>query len=323
MESTAARLLHLLSLFTTRPAWNATELAERLGVTTRTVRRDVAALRDLGYPVESDAGRTGGYRLGVGGRLPPLLLTDDEAVAVAIGLRVATVHGLAADGDAPVSALAKLEQVLPPVLRERVLALHGATDLVERWGTPSVDPDALLTLAAGCRRHERVTFVHRPAGGTDAERRVEPYRLVSVQRRWYVVAWDLDRRDWRTFRVDRIRDVVLTGHTFSPVEAPDPADMVVTGIAAYPYDVRAEVVLGVGIDEARRRVPPTSGALEALSDGRTLLHIGGDDCEWIACYLAGFGWPIEVRSPPELAVALRALGEALASVADPTHVPDG
>jgi predicted DNA-binding transcriptional regulator YafY len=318
MESSAARLLHLLSLFTSRPAWNATELAERLDVTTRTVRRDVAQLRELGYPIESDAGRTGGYRLGAGGRLPPLLLTDDEAVAVAIGLRLATGHGVADHDDAAMSALVKLEQVLPPVLRDRVGALNDATDLVARQSAaPVVDPEALLTLAAACRRHERLTFVHHADAGAITDRRVEPYRLVSVQRRWYLVVWDLERRDWRTFRVDRIHDVVATGHTFEPVATPDAASMVVEGIARYPYDVQAEIVLDVPIDVARHDVPPTVGVLEALDDHHTRMFIGADDCEWIARFLAGLECGFEVVSPPELVGALRQLGERLATTAEP------
>jgi predicted DNA-binding transcriptional regulator YafY len=317
MESSAARLLHLLSLFGTRPSWTATELSERLGVTTRTVRRDVAQLRDLGYPVESDAGRAGGYRLGAGGRLPPLLLTDDEAVAVAIGLRVAAGHGIADDDAAAMSALGKLDQVLPPVLRDRVAALHESTDLVGRqsW-SPTVEPEVLLTVAAACRRHERLAFVHQSDAGAVTERRVEPYRLVSVQRRWYLVVWDLERRDWRTFRIDRIRDVVATGHTFEPVEAPDAASMVVEGIARYPYDVQAEVVLDAPIDVARDDVPATVGVLEALDDGRTRLIIGADDCDWIARFLAGLECGFEIVSPPELVVAVRQLGERLAAVSD-------
>lgn len=317
MESSASRLLHLLSLFTARPAWNASELAERLGVTTRTVRRDISALRDLGYPVESDAGRTGGYRLGAGGRLPPLLLTDDEAVAVAIGLRVAAEHGAADDGDATVRAMGKLEQVLPPTLRERVAALHGSTDLVERRGVPAVDPSVLLTLAAGSSRHERVTFTHRADGGEPTSRRVEPYRLVNVLRRWYAVVWDLDRRDWRTFRVDRISDAELTGHTFEPTEPPDATSMVVAGIAAYPYDIQAEVVLHAPIDVARDDVPATVGVLEALDDQRTRLIIGADDCDWLARFLAGLACGFEIVSPPELVTAVRELGKRLAALPDP------
>lgn len=318
MESSAARLLHLLSLFSARPSWTATELSERLGVTSRTVRRDVAQLRDLGYPVESDAGRSGGYRLGAGGRLPPLLLTDDEAVAVAIGLRVATGPGVGDDDAAAMSALGKLDQVLPPVLRDRVAALQESTDLVGRrsW-SPAVAPEVLLTVAAACRRHERLAFVHHADSGAITERRVEPYRLVSVQRRWYLVVWDLERRDWRTFRVDRIRDLVATGHTFEPVEAPDAASMVVEGIARYPYDVQAEVVLDAPIEVARDDVPATVGVLEALPDGRTRIFIGADDCEWIARFLAGLECGFGIVSPPELADAVRRLGERLAATPDP------
>ena len=310
--SAAARLLLLLSLFSTRPQWSATELAERLSVTTRTVRRDITALRDLGYPIESDAGRTGGYRLGAGGRLPPLLLSEDEAVVVAVGLRAAIVRGVSGYDEAAVAALAKLEQVLPPVLREQVSALHHATVVVDRRAGPSVDPDTLLTIARGCRRPELVRFTYTDGEGVTSERRVEPYGLVNAERRWYLVAYDLGRADWRTFRADRMSAVVLSGHVFERRQEPDTEAMVLRAIASYPYDAQAEVVLHMTFDQAQREISRTVGTIEPLDADTTLLRIGADDHGWIARYVASLPCDVDVRSPDELRRELRALGERLA-----------
>jgi predicted DNA-binding transcriptional regulator YafY len=310
MESSAARLLDLLSLLQTRPHWNAPELAERLSITTRTVRRDISRLRELGYPVVAEAGRTGGYELGAGGRLPPLLLTDDESVAVAVGLRAAASGGVAGYEEAAVAAMAKLEQVLPARLRERVLALNAATVLVRSGAGPNVDPEVLLTVAQGCRRAERLRFGYRDGAGNVTERRVEPYGLVSAERRWYLVAFDLDREDWRTFRVDRATELSLTGHRFVRTSEPDAAAMVVEGLALAPYQWQAEVLLHASIAEAETEIPQTIGSVEAV-EGGTLLRFGANELGWLARYIAGLPFQAEVRSPPELRVALRALGREL------------
>ncbi len=232
--SSSSRLLELLSLLQTRPQWKASELAERLGITERTVRRDVTRLRQLGYPVVADAGRAGGYQLGRGGALPPLLLTDDESVAVAVGLRAAASGGVAGYDEAAVAALAKLEQVLPAPVRERVLALNAATILSRPGAGPAIDPDALLTIAQACRRAERIRFGYRDGSGAVTERRVEPHGLVNVERRWYLVARDLDRQDWRTFRLDRMSGAALTGHRFVRTEGPDAGAMVAEALSHAP-----------------------------------------------------------------------------------------
>jgi predicted DNA-binding transcriptional regulator YafY len=318
MESSAGRLLTLLSLLQTRPHWNAVELAQRLAVTTRTVRRDVTRLRDLGYPVLADPGPTGGYQLGAGGALPPLLLSDDEAVVVVLGLRAAATGGVAGFEDSAIAALAKLEQVLPAHLRERVSALTATTVLLRTrtdYG-PAVDPDRLLTLAQGCRALERLRFTYTARDGSSTERRVEPYRLVNVSRRWYLVAHDLDRHDWRTFRVDRIEEPKLTGHRFTRSSEPDAAKMVADGLAVVAYQLQAEVVLHVDIDEARYAISPTVGVLEAV-DGGTLLRIGAQEIDWVARYLAGLPYEFEVRDPPELRTALRDQGRRLQRAARP------
>lgn len=310
MESSAARLLRVLSLLQSRPQWNAVELAERLGITERTVRRDMTRLRELGYPIEADPGRAGGYRLGIGGALPPLLLSDDEAVAVAVGLRAAASAGVIGYEEAAVAALAKLEQVLPVRLREEVLALNAATVLVRPGAGPFVDSEVLLVLAQGCRRSERVRFGYRDATGQSSERRVEPYGLVNVSHRWYLVARDLDRADWRTFRVDRISEPALTGHRFVPTEKPDTAAMVVDGLASAPYDYQAEVVLHATLDEVRAEVAPTVGTLEVVDDG-VLLRLGANELGWIARYLSALPFTFEIRSPRELRSVVRDLARHL------------
>ncbi len=312
MGSPASRLLDLLSLLQARNHWNATELAARVGVTERTVRRDVARLRDLGYPVNAEPGPTGGYQLGAGGSLPPLLLTDDEAVAVALGLRAAASGAVMGSEEAAVAALAKLEQVLPARLRERVLAVNAATVLVGSGGAPQIEAEVLLTLGQGCRRCERVRFDYTDGAGNESGRRVEPYGLVNADRRWYLVAFDLDRADWRTFRLDRMCAPQLTGHRFVRTSEPDTAAMVVEARARTPYPVQAEVLLRADIDAAAKAISSAVGTLQAVSGG-TLLRIGANDVEWIARYLAGLPFDTDVRSPPALRKALRVLGRRLAS----------
>ena len=314
--SSSGRLLELLSLLQSRPRWTAEELAERLRVTPRTVRRDVTRLRELGYPVEADPGPLGGYQLGSGGELPPLLLTDDEAVAVATGLRAAATGNLGGSEDAAVAALAKLEQMLPARLRERVQSLAGTTLLIgnaNRGPNPGVSPDVLLTLAQGCRLPERLRFGYTDRSDNVTARRVEPFRLVSTNRRWYLVAYDLDRQAWRTFRVDRLRDPELTGHRFVRTEEPDAAGMVTEGIAVAGYEWQAEVLLLVEPDVAAESVSPLAGQLEP-TEGGTLLRTGADDLDWIARYLASLPFGFEIIHPPQLRKEVRRLARRLLRV---------
>lgn len=218
MLETSARLLRLLSLLQAHREWSGADLADRLGVTSRTIRRDVDRLRELGYPVNASPGTGGGYQLGAGAELPPLLLDDDEAVAVAVGLRTAAGQGIEGIGETSVRALAKLEQVLPSRLRRRVSALNTFTVPMLRGPQPSaVDPGVLTELANACRDGERLRFEYRDHGGSPTRRNVEPHRLVCTERRWYLVAWDVDRDDWRTFRADRITPTPPHGPRFTPV----------------------------------------------------------------------------------------------------------
>ena len=223
--STSSRLLALLSLLQTPRAWSGSELAERLEVSRRTVRRDVDRLRDLGYPVEGTVGVEGGYRLAAGTQMPPLLLDDEEAVAIALGLRTVATNAVTGIDEASVRALAKLEQVMPPRLRSRFAGMAAATGSLN-WGEPGVDPGILTTIARAIGSDERLRFRYRAADDEETRRDVEPNGLVAVGRRWYLVAWDVDRGDWRTFRVDRIEDPWTTRSRGPRHELPDGLDPV-------------------------------------------------------------------------------------------------
>lgn len=303
------RVLRLLDLLQSRPVWSGTELAERLGVTTRSVRRDVDRLRDLGYPVNAAQGAGGGYQLGAGRRLPPLLLDDDEAVAVAVCLRLAaggTVEGL---GEAAVRTLAELDQVLPGRLRGQVEAIHEATVTLDSTG-PIVDSRTLLTLARAVRETEQVVFDYVGPRG-EGERRVEPYRLVSTGRRWYLMAFDLDRDDWRTFRLDRVHGIRARGWRFRPREAPDAATFVRRSITRSGYDHVARVRIAAPKREVDERVPPSVGTVTADGPDHCVFEAGGNDLAGMALHIALLPWPFEVLSPPELREVVLAQGRRL------------
>jgi len=247
------RALQLLSLLQTHRLWRGAELAERLEVTERTVRRDVDRLRELGYPVDATPGSEGGYRLGAGAHLPPLLFDDDEAVAVAVGLRAAAGAAIGGIEETSVHALAKIEQVLPDRLRRRVSALHASVVSLQRVNGDDevVDPDALSVLATACRDHEEVRFDYRRRDGDDARRLVEPHQLVSAGRRWYLVAWDVRRSDWRTFRLDRLSGAQLAGRRFAPRDIPggDGAAYFAASVAALPRELEALVAVGAPYEQ--------------------------------------------------------------------------
>jgi predicted DNA-binding transcriptional regulator YafY len=311
MMDTPSRLLRLLGLLSSRAWWGAADLAAETGVTERTVRRDVTRLRDLGYPVEATSGRHGGYTLGRGGHLPPLVLDDDEAVAVALGLRAAAGGATGAES-AALSALAKLDQVLPARLRERVAAVAAVTVGLRGPGVPEVDLDQLVTAGLACRRPERLRFTYQAADDVRSERHVEPYNLVYTDRFWYLVAFDLGRTDWRTFRVDRMTELHLTNARFAPVvDPPDAAAQVSRGVALGAYEHQVTVRLAVTPDRAAALLPPTVAVLEADTETTTLARIGGDP-DWIARYLAGLDCDFEVLDSPPVRAELVALGRRLA-----------
>src|SRR5262245_11390659 len=318
MWETSGRLLRLLSLLQSRREMSGAELAERLGVTTRTLRRDVDRLRALGYPVEANAG-VAGYRLGVGSTLPPLLLDDDEAVAVALGLRTAADGTVAGIEETVVRALAKLEQLLPSRLRHRVNALGSVT--VAMRGGPRVDPAVLIALAIACRDNQRLRFDYRAHDRTEGVRTVEPHRLVHSGRAWYLVAWDLDRDDWRTYRVDRITPRIPTGPRFTPRPLPeaDVAAYTSRGITTRAYRYQARLTVYAPAEEVALKFPPSIAHVEATGDDRCLLEVGSNSLDEIVLWIGLGGFDFVVQEPPELIEHVRTLSARLArAVEEPT-----
>ncbi|MFF1276931.1 helix-turn-helix transcriptional regulator [Streptomyces marokkonensis] len=315
MLETSARLLRLLSLLQAHREWSGADLAGRLGISARTLRRDVDRLRELGYPVNASPGTGGGYQLGAGAELPPLLLDDEEAVAVAVGLRTAAGQGVEGIGETSVRALAKLEQVLPRRLRRRVGALNAFTvPMLRGPGADAVDPAVLTGLANLCRDAERLRFEYRGHDGTSTRRTVEPHRLVCSERRWYLVAWDLDREDWRTFRADRITPRPPHGPRFVPREPPaeDLAAYVSRGVSTRVYAAHAVIRLLAPLEEAAGRISPSTGTLEAEGPDTCLLRTGAASLDVMVVHVMLLGFEFEVLEPVELIDALSAAHDRLA-----------
>jgi predicted DNA-binding transcriptional regulator YafY len=314
-ETTSSRLLTLLSLLQGRRDWPGSELADRLDVSARTVRRDVDRLRGLGYPVESLTGPAGGYRLRAGTAMPPLLLDDEEAIAIAVGLRTAARASVTGIEETSVRALVKLEQVLPGHLRRRVSALQSATMSVPSGG-PTVDPQCLTVLAAACRDSERVRFAYRSRDGAATRRDVEPHSLVHLGRRWYLVAWDRGRQDWRTFRVDRLTDPAATGVRFAPrgLPASDAAAFVSQSLSAAPNRYEARLTVFCPAAELERRVPPYWGTVAAIDETTCEYRSGDDNLDWLAVRVLLLGADFELHEPPELAEHLRGWARRLARI---------
>jgi predicted DNA-binding transcriptional regulator YafY len=302
----AGRLLALLSMLQTPREWPGSELARRLEVSPRTVRRDVERLRDLGYPVEATMGAEGGYRLVAGAAMPPLLLDDEEAVAIAVGLRAAAGQAVEGIDEAAVRALTKLERVLPSRLRYRVGTLGAATVSLVTGDQPTVDPGQLTEIAAAVTNRERLRFSYRDGEGDGSKRHVEPYRLVSAGRRWYLVAFDLDRDDWRVFRVDRITNALATGARYQPRELPerDPAAFVTSKLYSLLPTYEAVVV----VDLPAAGVPPHLGTVEPIDEHRSRVRAGADTLAWLAFRFATAGCEFTVEEPPELVDYLREMG---------------
>jgi predicted DNA-binding transcriptional regulator YafY len=319
MAETAGRLLRLLSLLQARRSWSGAELSERLGVNVRTIRRDVDRLRALGYTVTSCTGTAGGYELEAGANLPPLLLDDDEAVAVGVGLWSAATTAVAGIEETSTRALLKLNQVLPARLRSRVAALFAATDAVPPdRPTPNVDPETLAAVAAGCRDSECMRFDYHDHDGTSSSRLVEPHRLVTWGRRWYLLAWDLDRRDWRTFRVDRL-DPRTTGPRFTPRALPDgdAATFVSRGVSTISWRYRTTVTVHAPAAGLAEKLPASAGVVEAVDDTTSLLHTGADSLDTLAVYLGMLEADFELTDPPELVDRVRTLGARYAQAVRP------
>ncbi|MFJ2822790.1 helix-turn-helix transcriptional regulator [Streptomyces toxytricini] len=304
MISTSARLLRLASLLSTRPTWTCRELAERTGVTDRTVRRDMARLRELGYGIESDPGPWGGYRLGGGTRVPPLILDDEEALAVAVALREAALSGVLGSDQAALSALLKLRQVLPPRIADRLGEMDAIFVHTPRPEGRQIPPGVLPALAAACRRGERARLSYRDHAGNATVRDIDPYRLVHTGRRWYFVARDVARDQWRTFRADRVVQVQPTGRAVELVDPPDPALLVSRSIAGVVYPLYATVRLAHPMDQALRLIPPTIGTHHPDGPDATIVEIGGNDADQLATYLLGLGTTLRVLSPDPVREAL-------------------
>lgn len=300
MLETSARLLRLLSLLQSRRDWRGPELAERLDVTARTVRRDVERLRALGYPVHAAPGTAGGYRLGAGAALPPLLLDDEEAIAVALCLRTGTDGSVAGIEETSLRALAKLEQVLPSRLRHRVQAMQ-AVAVSGQKAPAAVGQDVLTVIGSACRDRERLRFDYRDYSGTSSRRTVEPFRLVHHARRWYLLAWDTDRADWRSFRVDRMEPKSPTGPRFAPREPPmEAAAYVAQGVTSRAYRYQAVVTLRAPAEAVAQYTSSGFAAVEAVDDGTCVLRTGAESLDALAVYIGMLGVDFEVQEPPEL-----------------------
>lgn len=326
MISTSARLLRLVSLLSARPSWTCAELADKMTVTERTVRRDVARLRELGYGVESDPGPWGGYRLRVGARMPPLILDDEEALAVAVGLREAALSGVLGGDQAALSALLKLRQVLPGRIADRLGEMDAAFVHTTRPDNPQIAPGMLLELAGACRRGERSSLTYRDRAGTATVRDVDPYRLVHTGRRWYFVARDVTRDAWRTFRADRVGRIQPTGRPVELSDPPDPALLVSRSIAAGTYPLHVRIRLPLPLEQALRLIPPTVGTHRPEGADATIVDIGGPDADGLAAYLLRLATPLRVLSPDDVREALlrrtRALLEDNAN-GEPQEQKDG
>jgi predicted DNA-binding transcriptional regulator YafY len=303
MLETSARLLHLLSLLQMRREWTGPALAQRMEVTERTVRRDIGKLRTLGYPISASPGIAGGYQLGAGAQLPPLLLDDDEALAVAIGLTAVTASPVAGVGEASVRALTKLEQVLPARLRPRFSGLRSAVTRMAAPSTP-VDPAVLTALSAAITERRVVAFRYERHDGESSRRLVEPYRLVDTGRRWYLVAWDTVREDWRTFRVDRCRSIPSPRARFTarPLPATDLARYVQKSITRSPYSYDAVIRLSAGIREIEQRIPAEIAELTSDGPDTTILRAGFDSLDYPLMQLASLDVEFEILEPEAMRV---------------------
>ncbi|MFP5363230.1 MAG: helix-turn-helix transcriptional regulator [Thermoleophilia bacterium] len=315
MTQTSGRLLRLLSLLQTRRDWPGGELAQRLGVSGRTIRRDVERLRELGYPVDAVTGPTGGYRLQAGAAMPPLLLDDDEAVAIAVGLRTAAGASVAGIEETSIRALVKLEQVLPSHLRRRVNALSSVLATLPASG-PMVDPEALTTIAGACRDRERLRFAYRSRDGLQSRRHVEPLSLVNLGRRWYLVAWDCEREAWRTFRVDRLERPSPAGARFVARTLPggDAAAFVASRLRDAPSRYQARVTVRAPAAELERH-RHLWGSVEPRGAETCEYRTSDDSLEWLAMRIGMLGFDFDVHEPPELVACCAQLAARFAQAA--------
>lgn len=318
MANTSGRMLRLLSLLQTHRFWPGPELAGRLEVSERTLRRDVDRLRELGYPVDAVRGVAGGYQLRSGTAMPPLLLDDEEAVAIAVGLKTAAAGTVEGIEETSVRALAKVVQVMPPRLRRRVDAIQASTVPAFMGGGPTVDALALTVLAQACRDDERLRFAYTARRGERTTRLVEPHRLVALGRRWYLVAWDTERHDWRTFRVDRLSSPEATGARFRQRELPggDAAAFVREQITAAPASHRVVIDVHAPISRVRPVFGPW-GAVESLGGASSRVRLNVDTFEWPAVALAAMEADFDIVEPEEFRAYLLAAARRFAGCCAP------
>jgi predicted DNA-binding transcriptional regulator YafY len=301
MAATTTRALQLLSLLQARRTWSGQELIDRLDVSERTLRRDIERLRELGYRVRATTGPAGGYELEAGADIPPLLLDDDEAVAIAMGLLTAAGGTITGIEETSVRALTKLEKVLPPRIRKRVSMLQSAVvPMIRAWVT--VDAEILTAVASACRDRERLRFEYTSYDGGKSDRHVEPYQVVSLHQKWYLLAFDRDRDDWRTFRLDRVSSPRATRVTFKPRSIPgtNAAEYVMRSIKERPMRYEVVVTLHAPAAAIDGRMRPGEGTVEVVDDEHCLLRTQGDSLEWLAFMLLWFDVDFEVHEPPEL-----------------------
>lgn len=309
-------MLELLSLLQSGRSRSAAELAARLDISPRTLRRDLDRLRELGYPVSSTRGPGGNYRLVAGRAMPPLLFTDDEAAATVIGLRIAALTRIDGIGDAAEGALRKLERVVPNRLRARIRALTAATRAASRT-VPALDLRTVQSLAIAAHTCQDVRFDYTSRSGRYTERRVEPYRQVLLGGRWYLMGWDRDRADWRAYRIDRIDALAVPGTTFTPREPPsdDPVSFVQDS-ARFPLtDRRGVVRFAAPVSVVADRLIAEAGALEAIDDTSCRYTTGAESWEWLSVALAAVGVPYTIEAPPELITYSRELADRITRAA--------
>ncbi len=321
MLSTSARLLRLLTLLQTRRHWSGAALGERLGVDARTVRRDVDRLRELGYPVHASSGLGGGYQLGAGTEMPPVILEDDEAVTMAVALRAAATS-LGGVAESAIALVAKLDRLLPTGLKERVRALESVMVALP-GGDRKPDVDALATVAAACRDRQRLAIAYRDRDGAETRRTVEPLHLVHTDRRWYLVAWDQDREDFRTFRMDRLAAPVPAGGVFVPRPLPEALTTFASrALAVSPFRYRVRARLPGSAEALARTVPSWCGMLEPVDAESCVLHVGADSADAVVSLLLMTGVSFEILDDPPFLDALRAVaGRVYGSLAPDRAAP--
>ncbi|MPZ54303.1 MAG: WYL domain-containing protein [Acidimicrobiia bacterium] len=316
VSTSGGRLLRLLTLLGSRAWWTGEDLADRLEVTTRTVRRDIDRLRELGYPIEALSGPGGGYGFGRGGRLPPLLLEDDEAVAMAVGLRTAGAAAVTGAAEAATRASVKLEQVLPPALAAQVDAITKSMVLVGSRGE-EIDSSLLAVLAGTCRKGHRLRLEYKARNGVETERLVDPFRLVHIRERWYLVAHDITKGEWRTFRVDRVLKAVDTARKAEYPDPPDAVELVQLSVSTLPYRYQAVIRFDTPPETLSARIPPGYGLVEADGPEASVFRIGSNYLDGLVSHVIGLGFDFTILEPPELIPEVqRAIDRLSRSIAD-------